>query len=250
MHLKNLYYYFSGALSHEICDRIINEGENNLQKLKSAGVNTSGTTLGNKEKQSQDKTAVSQEDKTTSEMKGKNVFVRDCDVSWITEEWLYDIVWPYVREANEKAGWKYDVDWAESCQFTKYYSPGGFYGWHNDCNSDHFSTYKKAIPGITPERSDGKYVDSLCTPYDNLFGKIRKLSVTINLNNPEDYEGGNLKFDFGPHNNLKNQFHECVEIRPRGSVIVFPSYVYHQVTPVTKGTRYSLVMWTLGRPFK
>ena len=40
------------------------------------------------------------------------------------------------------------------------------------------------------------------------------------------------------------------EIRPRGSIIVFPSFVWHRVTPVTKGTRYSLVVWSLGYPFK
>ena len=60
---------------------------------------------------------------------------------------------------------------------------------------------------------------------------------------------GNLKFDFGPHASGQ-RFHECVEIRPQGSIIVFPSYVYHQVTPVTSGTRYSLVLWSLGQPFK
>ena len=43
---------------------------------------------------------------------------------------------------------------------------------------------------------------------------------------------------------------ECTEIRPRGSIIVFPSFVWHRVNPVTRGTRYSLVMWNLGWPFK
>ena len=42
----------------------------------------------------------------------------------------------------------------------------------------------------------------------------------------------------------------CTEIRPQGSVIVFPSFVWHRVTPVTKGTRYSLVLWTCGQPFR
>ena len=42
----------------------------------------------------------------------------------------------------------------------------------------------------------------------------------------------------------------CEEIRPKGSIIVFPSFLYHQVTPITKGTRYSLVMWVLGRPWQ
>ncbi len=82
-----------------------------------------------------------------------------------------------------------------------------------------------------------------------MVGKIRKLSVTINLNQPGEYEGGNLKFDFGPHSQGK-RFHEVTEIRPQGSIIVFPSWTYHQVTPVTKGTRYSLVLWSLGLPFK
>ena len=75
-----------------------------------------------------------------------------------------------------------------------------------------------------------------------------KLSVTINLSGDENYEGGNLKFDFGP-NTQGERFIECTEIRPKGSIIVFPSFTYHQVTPVTKGTRYSLVMWICGKPF-
>lgn len=74
--------------------------------------------------------------------------------------------------------------------------------------------------------------------------------MTCNLNKPDDYKGGNLKFDFGPHSENINRFKECEEIRPQGSIIVFPSFVYHCVTPVTEGERYSLVLWNLGRPFK
>ena len=40
------------------------------------------------------------------------------------------------------------------------------------------------------------------------------------------------------------------EILSKGSIIVFPSFVWHRVKPVTKGTRYSIVMWNLGYPFK
>jgi PKHD-type hydroxylase len=43
---------------------------------------------------------------------------------------------------------------------------------------------------------------------------------------------------------------KCAEIAPRGSIVVFPSHVWHRVKPVTKGTRYSLVIWNLGYPFK
>jgi len=42
----------------------------------------------------------------------------------------------------------------------------------------------------------------------------------------------------------------CTEILPRGSIVVFPSHVWHRVRPVTKGVRYSLVIWNLGYPFK
>jgi PKHD-type hydroxylase len=87
------------------------------------------------------------------------------------------------------------------------------------------------------------------TDNPNMVNKVRKISMTINLNAPGEYDGGNLKFDFGPHASGK-RFHECEEIRPQGSIILFPSFVYHQVTPVTRGTRYSLVLWSLGWPFQ
>ena len=88
-------------------------------------------------------------------------------------------------------------------------------------------------------------------PYDNRFywGKVRKLSMTLNLTDPDDYSGGDLKFDFVPHMG-RGRFKTCKEIRPRGSIIIFPSFIHHQVTPVTKGTRYSAVIWSLGRPFR
>jgi PKHD-type hydroxylase len=101
---------------------------------------------------------------------------------------------------------------------------------------------------VHPELSEKEFSVNRYTLNKFSVNKIRKLSVTINLNEPNDYEGGNLKFDFGPH--ASERYHECVEIRPRGSIIVFPSHIYHQVTPVTKGTRYSLVLWCLGYPFK
>ena len=88
----------------------------------------------------------------------------------------------------------------------------------------------------------------------NSHGKIRKLSVTISLNDPDEYDGGNLEFDFRNQidweKNKKARIKSCAEIRPRGSVIVFPSFCWHRVAPVTRGTRYSLVIWNLGYPFR
>jgi PKHD-type hydroxylase len=75
--------------------------------------------------------------------------------------------------------------------------------------------------------------------------------VTVSLSNPEDYEGGELEFDFR-NNDLdkKQNIIKCDQIKPRGSIVVFPSFIWHRVKPVTKGTRYSLVIWNLGYPFK
>ena len=64
---------------------------------------------------------------------------------------------------------------------------------------------------------------------------VRKLSVVLLLSDPDDFEGGQFEFaDQGP-----------IEMK-RGTLIVFPSFLRHQVTPVTKGQRYSAVCWVLG----
>jgi len=77
---------------------------------------------------------------------------------------------------------------------------------------------------------------------DKAFGNIvRKLSLVVQLTDPSLYEGGN--FEFNDHK---------PEILPKeqGRVLFFPSYSLHRVTPVTSGTRNSLVAWVGGPPFK
>jgi predicted 2-oxoglutarate/Fe(II)-dependent dioxygenase YbiX len=49
---------------------------------------------------------------------------------------------------------------------------------------------------------------------------------------------------------ITNQTHICKEILPKGSIVVFPSHVWHRVKPITSGERKSLVIWNLGKPFK
>lgn len=241
MLVNNCYYHFKSVLDNETCDKIISLG------LSKQILNA--TTRGNQEKSSK-KNAFSIEDKTIQEINKNNqdYYVRDSEISWLTDSWLYDLILPFLNMANEKAGWKYNIDSFESFQFTKYNSPGGFYGWHNDGAGDHLSVFKRFIPGIHKYNKSGD-VPSGYVIDNRLVNKVRKISMTINLSTENSYEGGNLKFDFGPHSE-KERFYECLEIRPRGSIIVFPSHIYHQVTPVTKGTRYSLVLWACGRPFK
>ncbi len=70
----------------------------------------------------------------------------------------------------------------------------------------------------------------------------RKLSISVQLSDDDDYEGGDLQFQI-------NQNEECAS-RKRGTVIVFPSFIMHRVTAVTKGLRRSLVGWVSGPPFR
>lgn len=70
----------------------------------------------------------------------------------------------------------------------------------------------------------------------------RKLSMAVQLADPSEYEGGNLQvMTSGEPTNVRKQ---------RGLIAVFPSYVLHQVTPVTQGSRQSLVAWVSGPAFK
>ena len=244
MQNRNVYWAFPGALDNEFCDYVIQEGKKrNIQIGETGG-----------QKQKQDDDSISLEDKTHQQLQTfnkKNWHVRDSKVSWIRDTYIFDTIFEYVKKANSFAGWNYDIDGCEDAQFTIYEAPTGFYGWHNDGGSCHYSKYKRHVPGVTDTfRDESLKVKSGYTMDENLIGNIRKLSVTVSLTDNETYEGGNLKFDWGEHAETENRFHECIEIRPRGSIIVFPSYYHHQVTPVTKGTRYSLVIWYHGKPFR
>ena len=70
----------------------------------------------------------------------------------------------------------------------------------------------------------------------------RKLSMTIQLSDPDDYEGGDFVFNV----NQIGQSPDREQLRKKGTVLVFPSFIMHGVKPVTKGTRKSLVSWIEG----
>ena len=221
MNLKNYYYYFQSALSPKICDDILEYGKKHQAEMAvTGGVENVIKTKGKLDK------------KDIKNIQKK----RKSDIVWMNDRWIYKEIHPFIHDANRLAGWNFDWDWSESCQFTKY-GVGQYYGWHCDSWDQ---------PYQRPQNADGTW------PMDH--GKIRKLSVTISLCDPSEYVGGNLEFDF--RNSMDTEWKkgkttkECVEIRPRGSIIVFPSFVWHRVTPVTKGTRYSLVIWNLGYPFR
>jgi len=152
---------------------------------------------------------------------------RDSNVVWLNERWIYKEIHPYVHQANRNAEWNFQWDHSENCQFTKY-QKGQYYDWHCD-----------GWPGVYNK------------PNTPSHGKIRKISVTLSLCDGKEYKGGDFEVDFknkrpGEKPNTK----VVKEIRPKGSLIVFPSDLWHRVKPVTKGVRYSLVIWNLGWPFK
>ena len=141
---------------------------------------------------------------------------RNSKIVWTTEPWVYELVFKYMNIANKNSGWNFKIDAAEAMQITKY-NVDGYYGYHFD--GDGYTKYDK--------------------PENNWINeKTRKLSMTIVLN--DDYEGGELQF-FAEKTLIKEQ---------TGTVIVFPSYMVHRVNPITKGTRYSLVVWFVGEPFQ
>ena len=202
------YVYNSGVIDKKTCNEIKNLGKGRWEET--AVDNT--------------KSISDEERKTGSPGDYRpNHKERVSNVAWITDQWVYDLIWPLMVQANEDAGWRYKINAAESNQVTRY-KKGGFYSFHTDGKGDHLSAYN--MPG-------------------NAFmhGNVRKISMSVILNG--NFQGG--AFEFASYSKEK-----CT-ITPveatAGSVIVFPSTMEHRVAPVTKGTRYSLVTWFLGPPF-
>ena len=296
MKLTIPYVNYDSLIKPDICKKIIDLGISKIEENKNQGLDSSATTVNDKQRKNinLERAKVLENyiasDKTVEELKDSKVnldkfIIRDSEISWLYEKWIYDIFLPIINDANKKAGWGWNVDTAEVFQFTVYHgnkNEGGFYGWHSDGSSDHIKAYKPAlkisndplifkppkkneknkiitdtdgepIPDMDAEdlplKEDGKSLVPLFSQDKNKWGKVRKISMTVNLNNPKDYEGGNLKFDLGPHYRGE-RFKVFNDMRPQGSIIIFPSFMYHCVTPVTSGTRYSLVLWLLGKPWQ
>ena len=207
--LTNEWYIFEGALDKKTCNKIKRLARNNWEE---SSVDTSkGIT--DEERKTGRKGDFKPDPKT-----------RISDISWVTDQWVYDTIWPFMQEANKAAGWNYHIKAAESMQITRY-RKGGFYNFHRDGNGDHLSAYHSPNNAF-------------------MHGHVRKLSMTTLLS--ESYEGGGFQFaSYGKE--------ECSISTPEfskvGSIVVFPSSMEHRVSPVTKGIRHSLVTWFVGPPF-
>jgi PKHD-type hydroxylase len=140
--------------------------------------------------------------------------VRDSDLAWIEphpgNEWLFDRVANVVNNLNRDY-FEFDLDGSmRAFQLTRY-KPNQHYSWHEDLGSHELSR--------------------------------RKITVSMQLSPPEDYDGGVLEF-----------FHAEDKVVPasthQGSLVAFPSFATHRVTPITRGHRWSIVTWLEGPPFR
>jgi predicted 2-oxoglutarate/Fe(II)-dependent dioxygenase YbiX len=124
--------------------------------------------------------------------------------------WLYERVWTAAQECN-RLFFNVDISAVEgNLQLARY-----------DSSDQGFYDWHTDFAGFRP---------------------LRKISVSVQLSRAEDYEGGDLELLFGNRP-------EPME-RTRGAFIAFPSFVLHRVTPVTRGTRWSLVAWVLGNRWR
>ena len=111
---------------------------------------------------------------------------------------------------------------------------GQFYGWHNDAGLA--TQYKPQSVGNRQEGLANDFVN------ENIE-MVRKLSFAMQLSDPDDYEGGNVQL-------LDEAGNSYIVPRKRGTIVLFDSRTQHRVLKVTKGTRKSIVGWTVGPRWK
>ena len=137
---------------------------------------------------------------------------RQSTISWIDfnkMQPMYDDLIYLVQKINRNHFGFSNIQITEQAQVSEY-SKGQFYHWHTDSSID---------MDIEPP--------------------VRKLSMTLLLNDPSKFEGGNLEIAGKKMSHMK-----------QGHAAIFASFLQHRVTPVTKGVRKALVVWFSGEPFK
>ena len=154
--------------------------------------------------------------------------VRKSFVTFTYDKNIMSVTTDFILKANKNAKWNFDIDAFEQVQLSKY-GESHHYSWHRD----NF---------LTPDENTEAGYD--------LFRKVRKLSLVINLSDENSYEGGDFVFDFRDNNDGSANTLKLENFKKKGSVLVFPSFFYHTVQPVTKGVRYSVVNWSRGWPWK
>ena len=176
-----------------------------------------------------------------------NPTIRQGEVKWFTTpgphempQVIVDKINTTVQQAMDACDWGFNLSWIENFQYTIYHAredalTGDFYTWHTDHGGE-----------VRHETGEPSH---------------RKISMTIQLTDPDEYEGGkfqwlepNGQYDGMKKNKLNLNMEESIRTLPfscqtLGSMCLFPSFLYHQVTPVTRGTRVSIVGWYNGPPW-
>jgi len=153
---------------------------------------------------------------TNTEKTVVNLKSRDSKVKFINDALVMQNLFSTVKFLNLQGNWKYDLTELEDLQYTVY-DVDQYYNWHTDSNF-------------------------LFTP------TIRKLSFSIGLNDPSEYEGGELDIEIHSPN-IKGKRFETIVLE-KNQMVCFRSNLWHRVRPVTKGVRKSLVGWVRGPQFR
>ena len=142
--------------------------------------------------------------------------LRRAELVWVDDlpgsGWIADRLREVVAEANRAAFDFALSDMAESAQIARYEAEtGGHFDWHSDIGDGHVA-------------------------------RRRKLTVVVQLSQPESYAGGTLE--------MRPSANTLVARQDQGSATAFPSYMLHRVAPVTQGARLSLTVWAHGPGFR
>ena len=151
----------------------------------------------------------------SGENKSKNTDIRNSNIAFLrssdnANKWIFEKITRAVTGINYQF-WNFDLTRIESLQYSEY-KIGQFY-------KDHIDMMYQS-----PNRA------------------VRKLSFTVQLTDPKKYKGGDVV--------IKSGSGDLPMHKNKGTILFFPSYMLHEVTPVTKGTRHALVGWVSGPPFK
>ena len=156
-----------------------------------------------------------------------NITTRNSLNTWVNDNhWIVGFLWHYVMKANNE-NFLYDIKYMDSgsVQYTVY-KEGMFYDRHTDVGFNQYynpSTANNVGEKFVNENSE----------------IVRKISFSLQLSDPDDYEGGNLVL-------LDDSQKKHIAPRKRGTMIFFDSRTSHRVNKVKKGTRKSLVGWVAG----
>lgn len=163
--------------------------------------------------------------------------IRNSKNAWISSQhWVAGFIWHYVSKAN-RDNFLYDLNHidGESLQYTVY-EEGQYYGWHSDEN---YESWYKPISKHNNEKDEILTHDFLMKNIET----VRKLSFSLLLSDPNEYEGGNFQL-------MNSSNKSYIAPRQKGILVIFDSRTPHRVQKVTKGVRKSIVGWAIGPRWK